>query len=337
MRLLLNIAVLILTLPGFAAAAPAVPMETYTTPAELVRLPDGRRMNLFCLGAGTPAVILDAGAGQGTSAWATVQAEIAETTQVCAFDRAGLGFSSPGPLPRDAMAMVADEKAMLEAAGIDGPFVLVGHSLAGFNVELFTYLHRSDVAGIVLVDPSVPHWDRRVAQIAPTMAASGAAARAKRRSCADRVIAGELGPTAPAFTACFPPPPEGLPATVREVVLARQLDKDMHRTINSELDSEEASSAEVERHRRQLGDLPVVVLTAVGQTYPPTVPDGEKAARAALWTQGHAAIAALSSRGEQRRVDSGHYIGQTRPDAIVAAVRQVVEAARSGNAEDGAH
>ncbi len=330
---MLKAAALLLALMGMPPELPpVVPTETYTRPAQVVRLPDGRAMNLFCLGSGAPTVILDSGAGQGTSAWSNVQAGIARTTRVCAFDRAGLGFSSPGPMPRDAGAMVDDQEAMLRAAGLTGPFVLVGHSLGGLNAQLYAFRSPEQVAGMVLIDPSVPDWERRVRGVAPTLMAAADQARARRRACADRVIAGGFGPGAAGFEACFPPPPESLPPAVRALVAARQVSADMHRTINSEADAEAASSAQIERHRRQLGDLPLIVLTATGQTYPASIPDEEVSAVRGLWERAHQDIATLSERGELRRVKAGHYIGQTRPDVIVAAVQEVVEAARRASA-----
>ena len=101
-------------------------------PGDLVRL-DGRRINVRCLGAGAPTVILESGYEADSLAWWKVEPEVARFTRVCSYDRAGAGFSDPGPLPRDGAAIAADLDKALSAAGIRGPFVLVGHSAGGFT------------------------------------------------------------------------------------------------------------------------------------------------------------------------------------------------------------
>lgn len=314
-----------------ALAATPVPLEVYTRPAQLVSLPDGRRMNLLCLGAGTPTVVLDAGWGSGNSTWAPIHAALAETTRVCAFDRAGMGFSDVGPMPRDSAAMVADERGMLKAAKLPGPYVFVGHSHAAFNVRLYASLYPTEVAGVVLVDPSMTFWAERLGAIAPAARVAMEASDAKRRTCADRVIAGGFDATSPGFAACYPPPPPSLPEPVREVLVARQLNKDMHRTMNSELDSEPADSALVESHKRPLGGIPLIVLTGVNQGGQSSVPDAERAAVAALRDQLHGEIAALSVRGEQRRIAASHYVWRESPEAVISAVNDVVTASRKAS------
>jgi pimeloyl-ACP methyl ester carboxylesterase len=93
-------------------------------------------------------VILDSGISAWAVPWRFVQDDIARTTRVCAYDRAGSGASSPGPLPRDTRAAVADLEALLMAAAIKGPYVMVGHSMGGYDIRLFADRRPVDVAGI---------------------------------------------------------------------------------------------------------------------------------------------------------------------------------------------
>src|SRR5262252_5295546 len=145
-------------------AVAALTLATACTASErTVQLPDGRRMFLHCEGSGAPTVILDAGAMASSAAWGKVLPEVAKTTRVCAYDRAGYGRSDPGPLPRDGRAVAEDLDQLLRAAGIDGPFVLAGHSAGALYVRMFSDLRPSDVAGMVLIDPSVERQDRRFA------------------------------------------------------------------------------------------------------------------------------------------------------------------------------
>lgn len=114
----------------------------------------GYEMYLYCVGVGAPTVILEAGYNDVAETWSLVQPEVARFTRVCAYDRAGLGQSDPGPEPRDSLQMVKELRALLENAGIKGPYVLVGHSLGGMYVRLFADRYQQDVVGLVLVDSS---------------------------------------------------------------------------------------------------------------------------------------------------------------------------------------
>ena len=115
------------------AAQPSAPLPqtsaqwyaNYLEHSRLVRLPNGRSLNLHCIGIGSPTVVLEAGIGGFAFDWRTVQGLMAGTTRVCAYDRAGLGASPAGPHPRDTQAEVADLEALLPAAGEHGPYVLV--------------------------------------------------------------------------------------------------------------------------------------------------------------------------------------------------------------------
>jgi pimeloyl-ACP methyl ester carboxylesterase len=126
-------------------------------------------MNIYCIGRGSPTVILDAGAGYTTWTWRKVQPQIAKRTKVCSYDRAGMGFSDGAPLPRDANATVNDLHALLHRANIQPPYVLVGHSIAGLYEPLFADRYPHEVVGMVLVDPSFPYQYRSLYAVAPAM------------------------------------------------------------------------------------------------------------------------------------------------------------------------
>src|SRR3954454_13473056 len=108
-------------------------LAIYARPATLVDVGDGRKLNLRCSGEGAPVVMLESGATADSMAWHKVQPSIAKGTRVCAYDRAGFGFSDDGPLPRDLDADAKDLHALIHAAKIATPVVLVGHSL-GTNI-----------------------------------------------------------------------------------------------------------------------------------------------------------------------------------------------------------
>jgi pimeloyl-ACP methyl ester carboxylesterase len=161
-------AALLLLLAGalYQAVATAADMRTYPAPGQLVDA-GGFRLHLYCLGEqapGAPTVILENGLGATSATWARVQPEVARSARVCAYDRAGAGWSDPSRAPRDAQAMAGELHSLLQAAGIPGPYVLVGWSFGGLVVRVFAGQYPDEVAGLVLVDSSHPdQWTRSAA------------------------------------------------------------------------------------------------------------------------------------------------------------------------------
>jgi pimeloyl-ACP methyl ester carboxylesterase len=136
-----------------AASVAAPPSdEIYTHPGQLVPAGDGARLNFYCTGSGSPAVVFEGGFTDWAPAWATVQPRIALFTRACSYDRAGAGFSEPGPTPRTTERIARELHDALHAAGIDGPYILVGHAFGGDHVRAFADLFLDDVAGLVLVE-----------------------------------------------------------------------------------------------------------------------------------------------------------------------------------------
>jgi pimeloyl-ACP methyl ester carboxylesterase len=104
-----------------------------------------------------PTVVIDAGWGDSSGAWSSwVQPSVARTTRVCTYDRAGMGYSEPGPLPRTAQRFAEELHTLLSGADIPGPYVLVGHSLGGLPVRVFAHEHAAEVAGVVLIESMSP-------------------------------------------------------------------------------------------------------------------------------------------------------------------------------------
>lgn len=139
----------------------------------------GRDVRYACEGEGTPAVVIDQGQGLSIErsfersspiGWARVFKEVQRSTRIVMHDRAGLGSSDPAPGPRTSVEMVEDLRAVLTAARARPPYVLVGHSVGGFNVRLFAGKYPEEVAGMVLVDSSHPDQLTRIAGILPAEA-----------------------------------------------------------------------------------------------------------------------------------------------------------------------
>ena len=121
----------------------------------------GYKMHMDCAGEGTPTVILDSGLGDSYVSWRKVQPEIAKFTRVCSYDRAGIGYSDSSSQPRTSKVIAGELHALLQAAGVPPPYVLVGHSMGGYDVRVFASIYRNEVAGMVLVDASHPDQENR--------------------------------------------------------------------------------------------------------------------------------------------------------------------------------
>lgn len=128
---------------------------TYRAPGDFYNV-GGHPMHIYCTGSGSPTVVLESGLGNDWISWQKVQPEIAKTTRVCSYDRAGLGWSAPQEPPRDAQTISQQLHYLLLAANEKGPFVLVGASAGGFYVRQYASSFPAEVAGIVFVDSSVP-------------------------------------------------------------------------------------------------------------------------------------------------------------------------------------
>ena len=123
-------------------------------------LVNGYRMRLDCSGTGAPTLVLESGLGYGGLGWAGVQPMLARTTRVCSYDRAGYGWSVPQPTPNDADHIASRLHALLAAAHISGPIVLMGQSLGGIYIRDFAARYPTMISGLVFVDSSVPFMDR---------------------------------------------------------------------------------------------------------------------------------------------------------------------------------
>ena len=154
-RILLGLLALIVLLAASGAIYEAIMAAgddtRYPAPGQRVDV-GGYRLHIHCVGEGSPTVVLDAGLGGFSLDWSLVQPELAATTRVCAYDRAGYGWSDPSPDARTPSQIADELHTLLVNAGIQGPYVLVGHSAAGKHVRLFANRYPQAVVGMVLVD-----------------------------------------------------------------------------------------------------------------------------------------------------------------------------------------
>lgn len=298
-------------------AAPAASPAPDGSSPRFVTLPDGRQMFINCIGAGSPAVIFDSGAGGDSNAWRGVREEAGKTTLACTYDRAGRGLSDPGPLPRDTAAVANDIEAMLTAANIPGPYVLVGHSLGSYHVRQFANTRFDKMAGMVLVDPSGDGQQARFLEAIPKAYAISMATFEKTRAldCVNR-MRGKLVPKSdPLVKDCL------------------GNDADLIEGYLSEVDAMPgASTDQLTASHRSYGAMPLIVLTRgdYDADMPPEFTPADRAGMKAVWVAMHDEMTALSSAGQHRTVPgAGHYIQRDNPEAVTTAVNDVVAAARA--------
>jgi pimeloyl-ACP methyl ester carboxylesterase len=299
----------------------------YAAPQRLVRINRRRRLNVNLSGAGAPTVILSAGAGCSTLHWCLVQGPLSRTNRVLAFDRAGMGFSDPGPLPRTTSRVVADLRAALAVLDVRPPYVLVGHSMGSFDVRLFAFQHRGDVVGMVLVDPRGDRIGERFTAVSPTLAALWRDEEPQQRRTR-AMVRSNPAPGTPQYDAVVGPPDPALTDEVNSSLRELALRPSFWRTLKSEGDAANGASAlELRQAERHLGRMPLIVLSAEWEPAPGMPPDEVRAVQSE-WKATHDELASLSSRGVRRDVPNvGHMIQVERPDVVIEAIREVIDAA----------
>src|SRR5918998_4342179 len=153
--LVLVVVLLVLAIVGaiYQAIATERAERAYPPPGEMVDV-GGYSLHINCVGRGGPTVVLDAGSGGMSAQWVRVQREVSGSTRVCAYDRAGMGWSEMGPDPRDAEQITGELHTLLKGANIEGPYVLAGHSFGGMYMQTYAARYPDEVAGVALVDSS---------------------------------------------------------------------------------------------------------------------------------------------------------------------------------------
>ncbi len=309
-----SVLLLLLAISGasYQAIASRADAQRFRHPGQLVSV--GRfRLNVYCTGQGSPTVVLEAGWSDSLDSWSRVQPEIARFARVCSYDRAGYGYSDPGPMPRTSDRIALELHAALRSAGEKPPYLLVGHSFGGFNIRVFNGKYSEQVAGLVLVDATEEDQYRLLPRAWADM---GAAMRRRARR--------------QAFWA-----PLYIHLGLARLQLRLQgyqvspvlLQSKYLEARASELENIEVSAGQA-RIADHIHDKPLLVLTAgrvIDTTLKAVLSEEDQRAYADVWVNDlQLRLARLSARGRRVVVpDSGHDMPTDRPDAIVAAVREL--------------
>ncbi len=297
----------------------------------------GRTLNLYCSGQGAPTVILEGGGNSPGYANAWLQSKIAESTRACWYDRAGVGWSDPPSSPRTSASVASDLHEALRHAGILPPYVMAGSSVGGEYVHIYTARYPSEVAGLVLIDSSVPDMHEPDFALAPINRMSGStrhlicmALPAMTRlgiirfmtSRERRLPPPDFTPEQARVLAKLEAQPKAFTADAEQGCAATDEGRIVPREGGGNPDINSAA-----RNAGSLGDRPLVVLTA-GTYWAPDGFEKEAAEYHEIWVhQLQASLVHLSTRGRQIVVNAAHGMEES-PDSIVTAVRQVVDEVR---------
>ncbi|MEW5942052.1 MAG: alpha/beta hydrolase [Chloroflexota bacterium] len=309
----------------------AADFEQFPAPGQRVDV-GGYSLHIYCTGEGSPTVVVDTGNGDFSLGWSGIQPEVAKFTRICAYDRAGYGWSDPSPKPRTAKVMAEELHTLLVNGEIEPPYVLVGHSLGGLNVRMFADMYPDEAAGMVLVDSAHPDQLNRFPpeyvglnqQQTTFLSVAGFMSRFG--------ILRLLGNTSQGQDFA-PPTVLQLPADVQPVYMTMISHPTYFDATLAEIRSLPETNAQVQS-LGSLGDLPLIVLTAEqsidvaalkAMGYDAKI---DLNAIQQIWLELQDELAALSTNSEHVIVkDSHHFIHLDQPSAVIDAIRRMVERA----------
>jgi pimeloyl-ACP methyl ester carboxylesterase len=305
--------------------------KRFPPPGRLVDI-GTHRLHLFESGGRGPTVVLEAGLMSTVLSWTELQRHLSQSFRVVSYDRAGLGWSDPGPMPRTSDRIVEELHALLCRAGVPSPYILVGHSFGGLTMPLFAVRYAQETAGVVLVDPVAPaEWnppsdhDRKLTRIGSAVCRRAAflsrigltrfvafllSTRLKKVAASlinliSRGAPGESGTvSSPWFSA--------LPSQEREMAAIFWIQDKFAVTIASQLENLPASAAKIAKFT-SICDKPVIILSAK------TSPEHRQ--------KEHTTMADQLLRGEFISAEnSGHWIMQDQPELVIQAIQRIVDA-----------
>lgn len=288
----------------------------------------GRKMNMYCSGKGPVTVVFDAPSGDAGWSWHRVQPEVAKHARACVFDRAGLGFSDAVKAPNTSESVAADLHKLLAAAGEKAPYILVGNSLGGANVQVYTYRYPAEVKGLVLVEAQHEDETARLNKVTDGKIKQIYAMVAGQNQYCLAAAKKGFAKDAEAQKNCIGEPLQTFGPELGAAMLASGTKLSYWRANAAEYAAIPISDAQLRKLRRPLGDMPLVVLTRGVSPY--AVPDQPQSAMNKATEDENFAVqkefTKLSTRSTQRIVPgAGHVIQADKPEAVVDAVLEVLK------------
>jgi pimeloyl-ACP methyl ester carboxylesterase len=286
----------------YESVSEAADARAYPPPGQMVDV-GGYRLHINCLGMGSPTVVIESGLGDWSASWSNaVQPAAARTTRVCTYDRAGMGYSEPGPLPRTAARFAEELHTLLQRAEVPGPYILAGHSSGGLTVRVFAAAYPAEVVGVMLIDSVTPGAGAQAE--APTSRGWSSIATLPARVGLLRLLAGPLdlkGGTGPEIANAY----------VAHSVTPLSAQTGMDEFLGMSQGAAEAGAI------TNLGELPLIVLSRAPN-------------RDLEWDRKQTDLLRLSANSRQLFAQhSGHNIQLDEPEAAVNAIVQMVEQIRA--------
>jgi pimeloyl-ACP methyl ester carboxylesterase len=296
----------------------------YPPPGRLYRVGGGFEMHLYCTGSGSPPVVLESGMGDSFLSWAKVQPRLSQLTRVCSYDRAGLGWSETRPGIRDSNAVAEQLHSLLHESGMNEPFLLMGHSVAGLHMRVYQARYPKDIAGIVFVDPSTPGQFAAFLPEGPGLDQKELddARREKWKAALGLTrLLGKCGAVPPGFEEWA----GWLKASDSDC------DPALYTASEREMAARGLSRQEADR-TGPWGDLPILILSSDPDVWGKDwsgLPEALRKKWASAWSSLHEGLKQLSTRS--RRVvarNSHHYVQNDRPELVIDETERFVRQLR---------
>jgi pimeloyl-ACP methyl ester carboxylesterase len=281
---------------------------------------EGRRMHVYCIGAGSPTIVIESGLGDDWIGWQAVQPGLARLTRVCSYDRAGLGWSDPDPGRRDAVAISHQLRELLQRAAITDRLILIGQSAGGLYVRRFAAEYPAEIVGLVLVDSTPPESFDRL----PSNRETPEQFKTRHRTARLSRIKDAIG-LSRLTGRCEASLPVSLRAyeAYAEAVACRP---EYETSWLGEVDDFETSAKEAEN--TTFGDLPLLIISQDPDRPKPGWPAQDIAANP-IWAEMQENLKALSTRSHRIIArGSGHRVQRDRPDVIVSGVGEMISQLR---------
>ena len=291
---------------------------------------DGHKLHILLSGEGSPTVVFESGGASWSLDWYPIQTEIAQFTGACSYDRAGFGWSDPGPKPRTSQQIVTELHSLLSKAGVRKPYILVGASFGGHTARLFAKKYPDEVAGIILLDARHESLNSKMSSSWKKLETTGKGMYQFMLAASKLGVLNFLGKLM--GDKAVPPNVMKLPSEIRSTYLEVGFQP---KYFQSNLD-ELAASSESDKQLAAAGSLGNIPLTVIRHGIPDLfsnmpATDAEQAEK--VWQELQIDLANLSSNSQLLVAEkSGHGIQVDQPEIVVEAIRKMVKLVRNGSA-----
>lgn len=275
--------------------------QVWKPPGELIKV-GHHRLHINCQGDknNMPTVIIDSGLGGFSLEWQSLQTSLSKQYKICSYDRAGYGWSDPGPFPRTTKKIVTELKTLMQRANLTPPYILVGHSFGGYNMMYFSKVYPEEVVGLILIDSSHPDQANWFPSVFPDHPQSWRRAR---------------------FIST-PKLPTNYPYEYKNIAYHLMSAKKARNALRYESMNFEISGKQV-LSLGQLTDIPLVVLTRGERAWPQTA-TGEQLET--TWLRLQNQLARMSKKSSHVMANfSGHFIHLDQPSLIKQAIEGVIK------------